>query len=551
MDFRITIDNAGGIGTPGVPGQSGQAPQQYGGGTQDPAGSPASAPPPVSAPWQQPAAWQPGGEGLMGADRAAGREAARASGEKERLEAAKVAISAELQMAAVMREEAQERAKGLENLKLRMKLESPAAEAARIYEEDILLRQRMLDVTRERHKIEGSAAEEARLQLEGQKEAKEWQRKVNEERRRQDPGAAQAEDLGALGGLLGQASGGRGLAGSLGRLLQMAPQIQEQMSQQQQPSGGKGGGGGDAAQMAAKAAQSAAKGTGGGSAGAAGAAEGAAGAAAGAEGAMAGVAGGMAAAAGPIGIAIAVAQEYNAAKEAAVQGAIDGVKGVTQGMGDLAGNNFLKPVTSAVDAFADMANYVPVVGEAFGMLAKVGMGTVGAVAELQNQFLELGERIKPYSGALLAAQASIEMRTMAGDIREAEQIGPVLARLAESQNKTNEAMREMVGPLKRLGAEGVTIPQEIIEKLATRMNEKLLEWGIVQFLNGYVDSIANTLRRWFDLDPLAPDDELDHLVRQAAVRGGMGEFGRPGEVNAGRAAQGGRMFAGGLPNGGF
>lgn len=384
-----------------------------------------------------------------------------------------------MEVSRALQEEEMLRKRRLEVLKERFVQESAATEAARQWQEEKLLSDRRLEVLRERNRIDGLAAEEAKRQLAMEKEQKEFALKVNAERRKQDPDAARTEDLGALGKLFGQAG-----ASKLGGGLDKAGGLMEAFSS---------------------------------------------------EGLSAAMSGGMAGMAGPIGMALEVAMEGQAMLASGMRSAGKAVELFGSQLSSVVRDDHLGGFMERMSAVGDSMKDVPLFGETIAAANDAIMAVPRAFAQVQEEFVQLGQRVQQFSASLTMAQANVELRTLRGDIREAESLGPTLARLTEAQNATTQELRAMSEPLKKAGAELVTIPTEMAARTAMRLNDLLSEWGIVQFLNSNVDEIARWLRQVMGLKALEDDQTLDQLFAKAFVNVVQGRGGRAGVAGQGEA----------------
>jgi hypothetical protein len=452
-----------------------------------------------------------------------------------------VGTPADVEVSRQMVEEKLQRDRRLDVLKERHKQDTAAMEAGRAWEEEKLWHDRRMAVMKERHRIDGAAAEEARRALQTEKDNREWQEQVNAERRKQDPGSARAEDLGALGGLLSQMGLGR-----IGGLLQHAPNLQEQLGLFD-PQGGPGGSQGtaqQAQQMARQFSQQQAGGSQGGQAaqGSKQAAQQAAksatqqagqsvtGEAAGAAaGEAAGGMGGMAAAAGPVGAALAVGIELQGMLADAIGFAAKGIEGFGRSVGRVVQDDFASAFIEGREAYQDMIATVPIVGETMANLDKVMLAPIKSFVALERQFQELGTKLQAFSGSITLAQAEAEMRGLEGDIREAESLGPELARMTEVSSKLHEEVREMAEPVKKAALEITTVGIEAVRQIAPAVYEKLMENPAVQLLSMNVGVFVQALKAWLNLKEPEDDRTLDDLINTA--------FGRVRENNL-QAGQG-------------
>lgn len=105
-------------------------------------------------------------------------------------------------------------------------------------------------------------------------------------------------------------------------------------------------------------------------------------------------------------------------------------------------------LNAAVDTAAmGLARLGPV-----GMVAAAGLKVVGEAAGALQQtimaFVQRGRELAGLNGGLARATARADANNYLADFREAERLGPSLAKLIENQNKAELAQRELLLPIK-------------------------------------------------------------------------------------------------------
>ena len=70
-------------------------------------------------------------------------------------------------------------------------------------------------------------------------------------------------------------------------------------------------------------------------------------------------------------------------------------------------------------------------------------------AEVVQAFVDRGKELQNYNGELAQAGAMADVRSLMGDIREARELGPELARLTDEQSKLWDELRRDFEPVKR------------------------------------------------------------------------------------------------------
>jgi hypothetical protein len=199
----------------------------------------------------------------------------------------------------------------------------------------------------------------------------------------------------------------------------------------------------------------------------AGASGGTATAAGGAEAAgAAGALGGIAAAAGPVAL-VALAANQAASSLRNMKGMVDALSSSAEGLA----KNDLAQVQAGLDEFGEkVIGSVPILGD----LANAQIGLIKSIIsipdKLSNAFIQQAHAISPYSGAIAGSEAQAEIRSIRADMREANELGPDMARLIDAQSRFDNSMRELILPIKKF----------LVEVLAERLEmiAKLIEIGV-------------------------------------------------------------------------
>lgn len=177
-----------------------------------------------------------------------------------------------------------------------------------------------------------------------------------------------------------------------------------------------------------------------------------------ASGAMAAVGG------GPIGLALAAKEMINAAGDSAA----GGIKAMGDAAQKVAGNDHLGLFKDAVTGAGKVMDAVsPVTGAAF----KVAAAGAVAFAETANAFAARGRELSGYNGSLASATATADVRSLRADIREANAIGPDVARLIDAQSRADTAFRSLIEPAKQAIAKFLAGG---FEKIADRLEALVL-----------------------------------------------------------------------------
>jgi hypothetical protein len=83
-----------------------------------------------------------------------------------------------------------------------------------------------------------------------------------------------------------------------------------------------------------------------------------------------------------------------------------------------------------------------------------GFVAVGKAAfDLAEQFVERGKELAKYSPELTTANARSTMRSVQGDIRESQELGPGIASMTDTLSEMNEMIRDFMLPIKKVVVE--------------------------------------------------------------------------------------------------
>lgn len=141
---------------------------------------------------------------------------------------------------------------------------------------------------------------------------------------------------------------------------------------------------------------------------------------------------GAAAAAGPVGVALMAAAAVKELAQSAANGAA--------AVGSFAVGVAALDVKGVANGFADLLKTAPLVGDALSTIAKIPLG-------LSEAFAGTAQRLSGYNGALAEATALARVKAMQQDIKQAENLGPELAKFtsqkAELDARINDSLAEI------------------------------------------------------------------------------------------------------------
>lgn len=154
---------------------------------------------------------------------------------------------------------------------------------------------------------------------------------------------------------------------------------------------------------------------------------------------------GVAAVAGPLAIA-ELANQIKGAIADALSGAI---RFVGTEMAHLVRTNDVGGALRRLGgSIIETADKIPLVGKSLTFLPKIFMAVADAATELKNAFLERARELSKYSGPIAVEQALANVRRIQVDIKEAQTLGPKMAKLVEAQSKIDTALAEFMIPVK-------------------------------------------------------------------------------------------------------
>jgi len=236
-----------------------------------------------------------------------------------------------------------------------------------------------------------------------------------------------------------------------------------------------------------------------GAAGAAGA-----GGAAGAAGAGAAGALGAAAAAGPAAPLVLAAQMI----KAKIVGGIQAGGKMLEFGGQVASKAMSGDNSGAVRQVAggmvELSKEIPIVGEMLGLLGDVGLKAIDAFSSFTRAAIERGKELSAYNANLAGAGAMADVRSMMGDIREAEALGPALARMTEAQSKADDNLRKLLEPMKKFMIEkGAILLEKVSNIVGSLLEIKLILTSLSEVIigvalaisSGKLLKIGNTIKR--------------------------------------------------------
>lgn len=117
-----------------------------------------------------------------------------------------------------------------------------------------------------------------------------------------------------------------------------------------------------------------------------------------------------------------------------------------------AGRDPARFLLQAGDAAATLAGKIPILGPALEGLGKGAVKAAGAFTDVTEAFILRGQQLARFSPQLAGANAVAQVRQTLGDIREAQRVGPEVARLTDNWSRLQDILRERFEPLEKWAA---------------------------------------------------------------------------------------------------
>lgn len=160
-------------------------------------------------------------------------------------------------------------------------------------------------------------------------------------------------------------------------------------------------------------------------------------------------AGALAGLAGPVAIAVAAVKAYTVAWQTATEA----VRGLGNVAAAVASNDTLGALNAYQDTVLGTIEKIPILGEAATVGARALQQLTNTVTQVTRAFVQRGAELEQYSPTIALGRARAEIREIRADIREADQLGPGLARLTDAQSRLAGEFRELLLPIKKFVVE--------------------------------------------------------------------------------------------------
>jgi hypothetical protein len=231
--------------------------------------------------------------------------------------------------------------------------------------------------------------------------------------------------------------------------------------------------------------------------------------------AVAGGSEGALAAAGPVGLAVLAAKVIKDKIETGIgdifRGAANSVAVAGEaGSAAIRGNN-ADAVGQVGTGMLKLAGELPVVGDKLKVLGDVAQKTVGAFVGVVDAFTERGRELRGYSGALAGSYAQSDVRSLLGDIKEAQQLGPEIARINDSQSKMSDMLRDLLLPIKKAVADNLA---GWMESMTKTMQENYANAVLTRHL---IAATPDLIKDWLLLDITKLRKDMQKAIKDAVA----------------------------------
>ncbi|MDE2097167.1 MAG: hypothetical protein KGL39_07965 [Patescibacteria group bacterium] len=157
----------------------------------------------------------------------------------------------------------------------------------------------------------------------------------------------------------------------------------------------------------------------------------------------------------------------------------------------------------------EAAGAVGAVGAAAAPLAVVGVVVAGLAAvgvaayKLSEAFIARGKELQRFSPDIAGASAGADVRSMLADMREAQELGPAIARMIDAQSQAENDLREILLPIKKVVADQLAVFMEYLRDFVQWLRES---WaGALVYYETLIDLVKDIANR--DWDKLKNDVE--------------------------------------------
>jgi len=166
------------------------------------------------------------------------------------------------------------------------------------------------------------------------------------------------------------------------------------------------------------------------------------------------------------------------------QAVADASNALGAGMRALAGNDHMGLLNAGVDGAVNALKTIPIVGQVLAAGLEGLVAPIRAATAAVDAFVQRGKELEVYNAQLAAANIGADIRTLMADIKEANEIGPALAHLADAQSRADSEWREFWLPLKKIVVDTLSGMTEVgigaiqaFNKTAEGVGAKVLEQG--------------------------------------------------------------------------
>jgi hypothetical protein len=199
--------------------------------------------------------------------------------------------------------------------------------------------------------------------------------------------------------------------------------------------------------------------------------------------------------AGPVGATLAGADEAGKVVAGAINAVGQGARAIGGALSSLAGNDHLGMFTKAIGGTADVLEKIPIAGQIYGAYLRTAGAAVEAFTGVVNAFVDRGEVLGRYSGAVASSRAGADVRSLMSDIREAQVLGADTANLTDATSRFYAEMREILLPIKQFVLTHLVDFMRGLTVIAETAGPQIS--GIFELQKALVDIVVNVANREF------------------------------------------------------
>jgi hypothetical protein len=154
----------------------------------------------------------------------------------------------------------------------------------------------------------------------------------------------------------------------------------------------------------------------------------------------------------------------------------------------LASNDYLGAFKSAAESAGEGLEKLGPYGQAAGAALQSLTGVVESMGSVASAFIERGKELAQFSPDLAVSRANAELSSLFADMKEAEELGPGLARMTDAQTEMLGFLRDTFLPIKKWIIGSLAPAMEYVT--ATLQNIVIIGEDIYKALQPILDALG-------------------------------------------------------------